>query len=321
MIKIKTYNVCVIGATGLVGRVLVEELIKKNFPLGKFVLCSSDSSVGKELEVLDRKFVLKPLDENIFRDMDFAFFCTAASVSQKWVVVAKEAGCIVIDNSSYFRMDKNCSLIVPEVNFNDLDLSNIIANPNCSTIQSVICLNALKKYGLKKVIYNTYQSISGSGNKALTDKENFYQWDINKTCIPKIDDITANGNTLEEMKMINETKKILNLPSLEVIATCIRVPVDFSHGVSIVVELENEISLSELGEALRMHEGIILTDYPTTIQSTGNDGVYVGRIRKDLFNSKTLMFYCVADNIRRGAASNAVLIALKIIENYIAYKK
>lgn len=314
------YKVCVIGASGLVGRTLVSELFIKKFPLKELVLCASDVSDGKEIYIDDRKFYLQKIREDIFIDCDFVFFCAGSEVSKEWVEVARKYNCIVIDNSSYFRMRDDCSLIIPEVNIFDLDIKKVIANPNCSTIQSVLCLNALSKYGLKKVIYNTYQSISGSGNKAIIDRANYYIYDINKTCIPKIDNLYTNGFTIEEMKMINETKKILNLKNLDVVATCVRVPVDYCHGVSIVVELDEDVDIKKIYEDFSKQEGIVLSESLVFDDAFGNDKVYVGRIRKDIVNSKTLMFYCIADNLRRGAASNAVLIALKIIENGLAYK-
>lgn len=299
---------------------LLDVLVEKDFPINNLVLCASEKSLGKEIKVKDKFYSINLICNEIFKDINFAFFCAGSSVSKYWVKIALDSGCIVIDNSSYFRMKEDCSLIIPEVNFNDLNTSGIIANPNCSTIQSVICLNALKKFKFKRIIYTTYQSISGSGNNALINRESFYPYDINKTCIPKIDEYLENGYTLEEMKMINETKKILNLPNLCVTSTCVRVPVDYSHGVNVLVEFENEFSTEEVLEELKKQEGIVIVETPTSIHSNGNDMVYIGRIKKDISNPKTLMFYCVADNIRRGAASNAVLIALKIIKNGIAYK-
>lgn len=309
---------CVVGATGLVGRTLIDVLIEKKFPLNELVLVASSSSVGSNFNVGDCVYKIKKLENEVFKDMDFVFFCAGGEISKKWVDIALGYEGIVIDNSSYFRMLERCSLIVPEVNFDTISLNDVISNPNCSTIQAVLCLNPLKKFGIKRVIYHTYQSISGSGNKALIDKEGYYPFNIKKTCIPKIDSYTIDGYTLEEMKMINETKKILNISDLNVSSTCVRVPVDFSHGVGIVVEFEKDFLLDDIYKAFNDCEEIILVDCPTSIHSNGNDKVYVGRIRKDIYNPKTLMFYCVADNIRRGAASNAVLIALKIIKNGIA---
>ena len=261
---------------------------------------------------------MKDIDFNSFKGIDFVFFCAGSDVANKWVNYALEAGCFVIDNSSYFRMRDDVSLVIPEVNFSNVN--KLIANPNCSTIQSVICLNALKEYGIKRVIYTTYQAVSGSGMKginALENKnDNFYPYNISKTCIPQIDVFLDNGYTKEEMKMVMETRKILSLPNLDVSATCVRVPVMNSHAVSVVVELEQYCSLEMIREAFRKQDGLVLLeDYPTSIHANGSDLVYVGRVRNDLSKPNSFLFYCVADNIRRGAASNAVKIALKIIEN------
>ena len=273
--------------------------------------------------------MVETLNYQSFDGIDFVFFCAGSDVSKQWALIAENAGCYVIDNSNYFRMHDDISLIIPEVNFKELDLKRkLIANPNCSTIQSVICLNALIPFGIKRVIYTTYQAVSGSGMKGINDlikpissiEGRFYPYTIKDTCIPQIDDFMDNGYTKEEMKMILETRKILGMPNLDIIATCVRVPVLFSHGVSVVVELEKDFEIEDIYDAFNKQENLIVVDniyknqYPTGIHSAGNDNVYIGRIRKDLFNNKSITFYCVADNIRKGAASNAVGIAQKIIE-------
>lgn len=325
----KKYNVAVVGATGVVGTTFLRVLDEYNFPINELRLFASEKSVGKEVVFKGEQYYIKRLTLDSFNDIDFALFSAGASVSLEWAPIAEAAGAIVIDNSKAFRMNEDCSLIVPEINIEDYkNKRKIIANPNCSTIQSVIPLNALKKYGLKRVIYTTYQAVSGSGAKGIADYNNtinggegsFYPYNISKTCIPQIDVFLDNGYTKEEIKMIEETKKILHMPNLLVTATCVRVPILMSHAVSVVVELEKDFELENIIEDFNKQEGLVVLDapkeniYPTTIHSTGNDMVYVGRIRKDLSNSKSLMFYCVADNIRKGAASNAVMIAKKIIE-------
>ena len=287
---------------------------------------ASEKSIGKECFYKRQTYFVEGLNIDSFCNLDFVFFCAGTDVSKKWVLVAEAAGCFVIDNSSHFRMDKDVCLIVPEVNFDKYDYKRkLIANPNCSTIQSVICLNALKKFGIKRVIYNTYQAVSGSGIKGINDlikpNHSFYKYDIKQTCIPQIDVFLDNGFTKEEMKMIDESRKILDSNELNISATCIRVPVLFSHGVSVLVELDEEFEMSDIYKAFSEQKGLIIVDdiyqnlYPTSVIATGNDNVYVGRIRKDLFYNKSILFYCVADNMRKGAASNAVEIALKIIEN------
>ena len=298
-----------------------------DFPIKKLFLFASEKSVGKVIVYKDEEVIVKKLEENSFKDVDFAFFVSNSNVSKKWAFVALNSGAIVIDNSSYFRLNSDVSLIVPEVNFFDFN-PNIpfVSNPNCSTIQSVLVLNALKKFGIKRVIYNTYQAVSGSGvkgiNSLIDGESSFYPYNISKTCIPKIDDALDNDYTKEEMKMINETKKILHMNDLNISATCVRVPILYSHAVSVMVQFDKEFSIKEVIDELSKYSELVIVNdlennlYPVSTLANNNDKVYVGRIRRDLSNSNSILFYCVADNLRRGAASNAVFIALKIIENY-----
>ena len=325
----KRYNVGIIGVTGLVGNTLLKVLDEYNFPINELFLCASGNSIGQKIFYKDELYLIEELKEEVFVNLDIAFFCAGNDVAEKWCMVAEKYKTLIIDNSSHFRMDDDIALIVPEININDyFGKRSIIANPNCSTIQSVICLNALKEYGLKKVIYNTYQAVSGSGISGINDllrtqkglDTQFYPYNINKTCIPHIDQFTSSRYTKEELKMIDETKKILNEPNLLVTATCVRVPVLFSHAVSITVELDKEVEIKDIIEAFKRQESLVVVDdidlelYPTSIIATNTDNVYVGRIRKVFDNDKIYSFYCVADNIRRGAASNAVLTALKILK-------
>jgi aspartate-semialdehyde dehydrogenase len=286
--------------------------------------------VGKEVVYKDRKYIVNKLNNESINQIDIAFFAAGSEVSSKWCPLFIANGSIVIDNSSFYRMNDDCSLVVPEVNFESIYINNVISNPNCSTIQSVICLNQLKKYKIKRIIYTTFQAVSGSGYKGILDLEyntqNYYPYKIKETCIPQVDSFLNNYYTKEEMKMIYETRKILGLGNVVINSTCVRVPVLNSHGVSVVVDFEENIDMDELILTLNTQDGLVILDdikegiYPTSNASNGNDKVYIGRIRKDIYNSKTLMFYCVADNIRRGAAFNAVMIAKKIIEKGIATK-
>lgn len=295
-----------------------------NFHIKNLFLFASEKSKGKTIYFKGIDYLVEILTEDSFNNMDFVFFCGGTKVSKEWAMIAEASGAYVIDNSSYFRMDEDICLIVPNVNFNSYNYKRkIISNPNCSTIQSVVVLNALKKFNIKRIIYTTYQAVSGSGMKGINDlkntingeKENYYPYNISKTCIPQIDVFLDNGYTKEEVKMIEETKKILNLNDVDITATCVRVPVENSHAVSMVVEFEGECSIEEILFSLRKQENlIVLDDYPTSIHSNGNDNIYVGRIRKDLSKNNSYLFYCVADNIRVGAASNAVKIALEIIK-------
>lgn len=324
----KSYNVAVVGATGLVGRTFLEVLAEYNFPIKNLVLYASKRSAGSIVNFKGKDYEVVELTKDSFDDIDIALFSAGGGVSKEYAPIAASKGAIVIDNSSAWRMDDNCALIVPEINIEDAYSKNkIIANPNCSTIQSVLPLQALKeKFGIKKVVYTTYQAVSGSGQKGVNDlerclkgeKNQFYPYDISKTCIPEIDEFLDSGYTKEEMKMVNETRKILHQDDILVSATCIRVPVASCHGVMMQVELKKSFTLEEVKEALKAQDGIILYDdpknhiYPNSLVAKGQDKVYVGRIRKDLANENSILLYCVADNIRKGAAGNAVQIAMAL---------
>ena len=328
----KKYNVAVVGATGVVGSTFLKVLAEYHFPIDNLVLLASSKSAGKKIDYEGKKVVVEELKEDSFvgRNLDIALFSAGAKVSLQFAPLAAKEGILVIDNSSAWRNDPDKALVVPEVNPFDITPKGIIANPNCSTIQSIIPLKALDdKYHLTRVNYTTYQAVSGSGMKGILDlertlkgeKNEFYPYDISKTCIPEIDVFLDNGYTKEEMKMVNETRKMLHRPDLAISATCVRVPVFNSHGVSIVCEMEKEFDLDDIRKLFKDYPGLVLVDdpqnhiYPVSTLSTGNDNVYVGRIRRDLSTKNGLIFYCTGDNIRKGAASNAIQIALYAINH------
>lgn len=323
----KKYNVAIVGATGLVGRTFLKVLEEYDFPINNLVLYASARSAGKVINFKGKDYTIIELTKDAFDNCEIALFSAGGSISKEYAPIAVSKGAVVIDNSSAWRMDENCSLVVPEINMNDVyEKSNIIANPNCSTIQSVLPLKALMPFGLKRIVYTTYQAVSGSGQKGVNDlvrtkngeKPEFYPYDISQTCIPEIDEFLDDGYTKEEMKMTNETRKILHLPNLPVSATCIRVPVESCHGVMVMAELENEFTIEEIKEAFNNQDGVVLYDdvkqhiYPNSIVAKNKDQVYVGRIRKDISTKNGILFYCVADNIRKGAAANAVQIAMAL---------
>ncbi len=326
----KKYNVAVVGATGLVGSTFLKVLAEYKFPINELSVFASERSVGKQVEYEGKKYTLKKLEEGCFEGIEIALFSAGGSVSEKWAPEAEKSGAVVIDNSSAWRMVKECSLIVPEINLDAFDNARkIVANPNCSTIQSVLPLKPLNdKFGLKRVVYTTYQSVSGSGQKGRDDlartlrgeEPQFYPYDISKTCIPHIDSFLDDGYTKEEIKMVNETRKILNIPNLPVSATCVRVPIHSCHAVSIMVELEKEFTLDEVKKAFASQKGIVVVDdfknlkYPVSTIAVDTDEVYVGRIRRDISTQNGILFYAVSDNIRKGAASNAVQIAEALIK-------
>ncbi|HSH35692.1 aspartate-semialdehyde dehydrogenase [Schnuerera sp.] len=329
-------NIAVIGATGMVGRTLLKVLEERDFPIKKLYLFASAKSKGKTIEVHGKEYEVEELTENSFRrDIDIALFSAGGEISKKFAVIAKNNGAIVIDNSSAWRMDKNVPLIVPEVNPEDIKWHNgIIANPNCSTIQSVAPLKPLHDaFKIKRIVYSTYQSVSGSGVGGLKDLENGvkglknkkYPHQIAYNCIPHIDEFLGNGYTKEEMKMIEETKKILNDVSLKITATTVRVPVKYSHSISTNIEFEKEFELSKVEELLNDFPSIIVQDdifnnvYPLAINAQGTDQVYVGRIRRDFSIDNGINMWIVADNIRKGAATNTIQIAELVLKEY--YKK
>lgn len=326
----KKYKLALVGATGLVGRTAIKVLEEKNLPISEYVFFASKRSAGSIMELLGQDYVVRELNEHSFDEgFDFAIFSAGGDVSRKFAPIAASNGCIVIDNSSTFRMDKNVPLVVPEVNSEDLKSnSGIIANPNCSTIQAVVALKPLDvKYGIKRVVYSTYQAVSGAGQKGVQDLQDTlnglepkkFPHPIANNCLPHIDVFTDSGYTKEELKMINETRKILHKPDLRVTATCVRVPVMNSHSESINVEFENDFDLEELKEVLKNSPGIILMDnpaeniYPLATRATGSDEVYIGRIRRDDSVPFGVNIWVVSDNARKGAASNAIQIMEKLM--------
>ena len=326
----KKYKLALVGATGLVGRTAIKVLEEKNLPISEYVFFASKRSAGSIMELLGQDYVVRELNEHSFDEgFNFAIFSAGGDVSRKFAPIAASKGCIVIDNSSTFRMDKNVPLVVPEVNSEDLKSnSGIIANPNCSTIQAVVALKPLDvKYGIKRIVYSTYQAVSGAGQKGVQDLQDTlnglepkkFPHPIANNCLPHIDVFTDSGYTKEELKMINETRKILHKPDLRVTATCVRVPVMNSHSESINVEFENDFDLEELKEVLKNSPGIILMDnpaeniYPLATRATGSDEVYIGRIRRDDSVPFGVNIWVVSDNARKGAASNAIQIMEKLM--------
>lgn len=327
----KKYKLAVVGATGLVGRTALKVLEEKNLPIAEYAFFASSNSAGKKLTFQNKEYIVKELTENSFDEgFDFAIFSAGGDTSKKFSPIAKEHGCIVVDNSSAFRMDPTVPLVVPEVNPEEIKNNHgIIANPNCSTIQAVVPLKALDdKYHIKRVVYSTYQAVSGAGRLGLEDLANGSKGDTPKkfphpiynNCLPHIDVFLENGYTKEEKKMINETRKILKRPDLKITATCVRVPVVNSHSESINVEFEKPFDLDDVYKALQEYTGIIVLDdvlkneYPLATIANGHDDVYVGRIRRDYSIENGLNLWVVADNIRKGAASNAIQIVEKLIE-------
>lgn len=325
------YNVAIVGATGVVGQTFIKVLEEYNFPVDEVRLLASYRSKGKVIHCFQRDIIVQELNENSFEGIDIALFSAGGSISKQYGEIASKH-CLVIDNSSTFRMYDEYPLVVPEVNPQDIKKEGIIANPNCTTIQSIIPVKALDDaFGVCRISYTSYQAVSGSGIKGLNDlfntrngeKEEFYPYNITKTPIPHIDVFLENGYTKEEMKMVNETHKILHKYDIPISATCVRVPIENCHAVSIALELEKEFTLEKVRNVLSSYENIILKDdymnniYPVTLDANGNDYVYVGRIRRDLSVKNGVLLYVVADNIRKGAASNAVQIAKYVIEKVL----
>jgi len=333
-------NIAVVGATGMVGQEMLRVLEDRDFPVDQLFVFASERSEGEILTFNDKDYRIEALKPEAFegKSIDFALFATDAAISAEYAPRAAAAGAIVIDNSSHFRMQKDIPLIVPEVNPDEISKAaqhGIIANPNCSTIQMVVCLKALNdSVPIKRVVVSTYQSVSGAGQDAMNELQTqvgelFAGRDVNArifphriafNCIPHIDVFLENGMTKEEMKMINETRKILNLPNLLITATAVRVPVFIGHCESLNVEFNSAFSSDEAREVLHNTPGVIVMDepgsrlYPTAFDSAGQDEILVGRIRRDESVSFGLHLWIAADNIRKGAATNAVQIAELCLE-------
>ncbi|WP_029521642.1 aspartate-semialdehyde dehydrogenase [Persephonella sp. KM09-Lau-8] len=332
----KNYNIAILGATGAVGQTMLRVLEERNFPVDEIRLLASERSAGKELEYMGLKYKVEPVTPEAFEGIDIALFSAGGSRSKQWAPIAVEKGAIVIDNSSAFRMDDDVPLVVPEVNPEDVKWhKGIIANPNCSTIQMVVALNPIHKAKkIKRVIVATYQAVSGAGATAIKDLEEetrayfegkFYYPEalpnhIAFNVIPHIDVFLDNDYTKEEMKMFNETRKIMHAPDIKVSATCARVPVFYGHSEAVTIETEEPITPEEARELLKNAPGVIVEDdpknnmYPMPIEVAGKDEVFVGRIRKDLAFDNGLSMWVVADNLRKGAATNAVQIAELLVE-------
>lgn len=319
-------KIAIVGATGLVGQTFLEVLEEKQIH-ANYTLFASAKSEGKIIKFMNKEYEVQELTKDIpFDSYDYALFSAGSKIAKEYAPLFAKHGATVIDNSSAFRMDKSIPLVVPEINFEDaLDNLGIIANPNCSTIQAVLPLKVIdQKYKLKRVIYSTYQAVSGAGklgiDDLLQDKVEKFPYHIKSNVIPQIDTFEENGYTKEELKMINETRKILKHPKLAITATCARVPILNSHSESINVETEYPFKIEDIKHYLNSFEGIIVTDdiknniYPLNTIANGTDNVYIGRIRRDYSVENGLNFWCVADNIRKGAASNAVQILEKLIQ-------
>lgn len=344
MSETKRYNVALLGATGAVGQKILETLEAKNFPIKQLKLLSSPRSAGTKIKFKDEIIVVEEAKPESFEGIDIALFSAGGSISKQLAPEAVKRGAVVIDNTSAYRMDENVPLIVPEVN--EADIQNhkgIIANPNCSTIQMVAALKPIEeKFGLKRVIVSTYQAVSGAGAQAVEElkdqaqaflngedmeanllpvkgEQNHYPIAFN--ALPQIDVFQDNGYTFEEMKMINETKKIMNRNDLSVAATCVRLPFFTSHAESVYLEVEKDVSVADIHEVLKNAPGIMLKDnlerqeYPTPLDAAGKTDVFVGRVRKDLDNPLGIHLWIVSDNLLKGAAWNSVQIAESVVKN------
>ena len=325
-------KIAVVGATGLVGSKMLQVLEERNFPVTELIPVASEKSIGKEVTFKNKKYKVVSAEEAIAAKPDIALFSAGGNTSLALAPKFAEAGITVIDNSSAWRMDPFKKLVVPEVNANVLTKEDkIIANPNCSTIQLVLVLNPLhKKYKIKRVVVSTYQSVTGTGVKAVQQMENernnikgemAYKYPIDKNALPHIDVFLDNGYTKEEMKMVNETRKIIGDQTIELTATCVRIPVVGGHSESANIEFENDFDLKDVREILSNAPGVVVQDdvenfvYPMPLTAHEKDDTFVGRIRRDETQPNTLNCWIVSDNLRKGAATNAVQIAEYLVSN------
>ena len=319
-------KIAVVGATGLVGTKMLQVLAERNFPVGELILVASEKSVGKEINFKNKSYKIVSAEDAIAAKPDIALFSAGGSTSLLLAPKFAAAGTTVIDNSSAWRMDPKIKLVVPEINADTLTRDDkIIANPNCSTIQMVLVLNPLhKKYKIKRVVVSTYQSVTGTGVKAVQQMENernniegemAYKYRIDKNALPHIDVFLDNGYTKEEMKMVNETRKIMGDENIQLTATCVRIPVVGGHSESLNIEFENDFDIEEIKNILSTAPGVVVQDdldnfvYPMPLSAHDKDDTFVGRIRRDESQANTLNCWVVSDNLRKGAATNAVQIA------------
>ncbi len=327
-------KIAVVGATGLVGTKMLQVLKERNFPITELIPVASERSVGKEIEFKGKKYKVHSMTDAIAAKPAIALFSAGGSTSTEWAQKFADVGTVVIDNSSAWRMDPTKKLVVPEVNAKVLTKNDlVIANPNCSTIQMVVALQPLHKaYKIKRVVVSTYQSVTGTGVKAVDQLMNerkgvkgemAYKYQIDMNAIPQIDVFLDNGYTKEEMKMVNETKKIMGDDSIKVTATTVRIPVMGGHSESVNIEFEKEFDINELVTLLKNTKGIIVQDdiknqiYPMPMNAHEKDEVFVGRIRRDETQPKTVNMWIVSDNLRKGAATNAVQIAEYLVANKV----
>jgi aspartate-semialdehyde dehydrogenase len=343
-LETSSLHIAVVGATGAVGQQMLHTLEKRNFPIGTLTLLSSARSAGKKVEFKGKEYIVQEATPESFNGVDIALFSAGGSISKQLAPEAVKRGAVVVDNTSAYRMDPEVPLVVPEVNEDDIKRhKGIIANPNCSTIQMVVALEPIrKKYGLSKVLVSTYQAVSGAGavaineleeqTKAIVSGESFEpeilpvkgdkkHYQIAFNAVPQIDKFEENGFTFEEMKMINETKKIMHMPSLKVTATCVRLPVVTGHSESVYIEIEDDaVSVKEIQNLLKDAPGVVLEDipeeqvYPMPANAVGKPDVFVGRIRKDLDDNNGFHMWVVSDNLLKGAAWNSVQIAESLIK-------
>lgn len=324
-------RVAVVGATGMVGTEILKVLAEQSFHVTELIPVASEKSVGKKIQFNNEEYTVVGLQTAIDMTPDVALFSAGGETSLQWAPKYAAAGITVVDNSSAWRMDPAKKLVIPEVNASELTPADkIIANPNCSTIQMLMVLAPLHKaYGVKRVVVSTYQSISGTGVKAVRQLENeragvkgemAYPYTIDKNCLPHCDVFMDNGYTKEEMKLVNETNKILNDDSVKVTATAVRVPVEGGHSESLNIEFTTEVDLDKVRDILSQTSGVVVLDdvrnniYPMPLNAKGKDDVFVGRIRRDETQPNTINLWVVADNLRKGAATNAVQIAAYLVE-------
>jgi aspartate-semialdehyde dehydrogenase len=325
-------KIAIVGATGMVGEVMLQVLAERNFPITELIPVASEKSVGKQIEYKGKNYTVVGLQTAVDMKPDIALFSAGGETSLIWAPKFAEIGTTVIDNSSAWRMDENTKLVVPEINASSLTKEDkIIANPNCSTIQMVLALAPLHvKYKIKRIIVSTYQSITGTGVKAVEQLENeyagkkgeqAYKYQIHRNAIPQCDVFEENGYTKEEMKLVRETQKILNDKTIAVTATAVRVPIVGGHSEAVNVEFENDFDVSEIRQILHNTSGITVQDnldtftYPMPLYAQGKDDVFVGRIRRDESQPNTLNMWIVADNLRKGAATNTIQIAEYLVAN------